>query len=84
MNMPVSGPTPIRCDNDTSRIMADDQTFHSRAKHIDVRYHHIRDGVEKKKIILPRVSSYDNVADSLTKALPASDFLHHRASLGLA
>jgi hypothetical protein len=83
ISVPVDIPTPILCDNDATRILAADQAFHARAKHIDNRYHHIRDCIEKKKIFLPRVSSADNVADTLTKALPLPTFLRHRASLGL-
>ncbi|KAF7372211.1 Integrase catalytic domain-containing protein [Mycena venus] len=83
IGLTVDSPTPILCDNNATIPLASDQSFHSRAKHIDTRYHHIRDCVEKQKIYLPRVASRDNVADTLTKALPAPDFLCHRASLGL-
>jgi hypothetical protein len=79
ISVPVNTPTPILCDNDTAWILAADQMFHARAKHIDNRYHHIRDCIEKKKIFLPRISS----ADTLTKALPLPTFLCHRTSLGL-
>jgi hypothetical protein len=80
----VGSPTPISCDNNAAIILAGDQSFHSRAKHIDTQYHHIRDCVKKQKIYLPHVSSHDNVADTLTKALPTPNFLRHRASLGMA
>jgi hypothetical protein len=83
ISVPIEIPTPILCDNDAARILAADQMFHARAKHIDNCYHHIRDCIEKKKIFLPRVSSADNIADTLTKALPLPTFLRHRASLGL-
>jgi hypothetical protein len=63
--------------------MAGDQSFHPRAKHIDNRYHHIRDTVEKKKVTIPRIGTYYNVADTLTKSLPAPDFIRHRNNLGL-
>jgi hypothetical protein len=77
----VNSPTPLLGDNNGAQILASDPAFHSRAKHIDNRYHHIRDCVEKKKIYLPHVSSADNVADTLTKSLPAPVFLRHRAQL---
>jgi hypothetical protein len=83
ITVPVDSPTPLLGDNNGAHILASDPVFHSRAKHIDNRYHHIRDCVEKKKIFLPHVSTSDNVADVLTKALPAPVFLRHRASLGL-
>jgi hypothetical protein len=83
ITVPVQSPTPLLGDNNGAHILACDPAFHSRAKHIDNRYHHIRDCVEKKKIFLPHVSTSDNVADVLTKALPAPAFLRHRDSLGL-
>jgi hypothetical protein len=75
----VETPTPILCDNDAVQILAANQMFHARTKHIDNCYHHIRDCIEKKKIFLPCVSS----ADTLTKDLPLPTFLRHRAGLGL-
>lgn len=83
MTIPIDSPTAVRCDNNATISLSGDPSCHSRVKHIDNRYHHIRDCVEKKKIFLPRVSSFDNVADTLTKALPAPDFLRHRSALGL-
>jgi hypothetical protein len=83
ITVPVDSPTPLFCDNNAARILAADQVFHSRAKHIDNRYHHIRDCVEKKKIFLPHVPSSDNIADTLTKALPTPVFLRHREALGV-
>jgi hypothetical protein len=83
ITVPVESPTPLLGDNNGAHILASDPAFHARAKHIDIRYHHIRDCVEKK-IFLPHVTTSDNVADILTKALPAPVFLRHRASLGLS
>jgi hypothetical protein len=83
LTIPVDIPTPLLCDNNAARILAADQAYHARAKHIDNRYHHIRDCVEKKKIFLPHVPSRDNVADTLTKALPNADFIRHRTALGI-
>jgi hypothetical protein len=77
----VNSPTPLLGDNNGAQILASNPVFHSCAKHIDNRYHHIRDCVEKKKIYLPHVSSVNNVADTLTKSLPAPVFLCHRAQL---
>jgi hypothetical protein len=80
----VDTATPLHCDNNSAIALANDQSLHSRAKHIDVRYHHIRDCVEKKKVRLLRVATDDNTADTLTKALPYPAFVRHRSSLGVA
>jgi hypothetical protein len=84
ITVPVDSPTPFLGDNNGAHILACNPAFHTRTKHIDNHYHYIRDCVEKEKIFLPHVPMSDNVADALTKALPAPVFLRHRASLGLS
>ena len=44
-------------------------TFHSRSKHIDVRYHWIRDVLESKKLYLEKIHTNANGSDMLTKCL---------------
>lgn len=83
ITVPIDGPTPLRADNNGSIILANDQSFHSRAKHIETRYQHIRDCVKRRKVFLPHIPTDLNVADTLTKALPAPTFVRHRASLGI-
>lgn len=76
-------PTPILCDNTAARILSEDPGFHNRAKHIDTKYHSIRDWTTDKSIIVGYVPSKDNIADLLTKALPAPAFLYLRDFFGL-
>ncbi|GMI93104.1 hypothetical protein HRI_002979700 [Hibiscus trionum] len=45
-----------------------------RSKHIDVRYHWIRDVLEAKLLELEKIHTDDNGADMLTKALPRVKF----------
>jgi len=49
-------------------------TFHSRSKHIDVRYHWIRDALDAKLLALEKVHTNDNGADMMTKALLRGKF----------
>jgi hypothetical protein len=42
--------------------------LHSRTKHIEVRYHFLRDNVEKGTIVLSHVPTQDQLADIFTKA----------------
>lgn len=76
-------PTPLLCDNEAARVLSEDATFHSRAKHIDVRYHYIRDCTQSNHILVHHVPSEDNVADILTKPLSPAVFLRLRGFLGL-
>lgn len=62
-------PANIFCDNTSTIKLATSDAYRERTKHIDVRYHHIRDAVEKGKITVEFISTNDMVADALTKAL---------------
>jgi hypothetical protein len=48
--------------------------LHSKTKHIEVRYHFLRDNVEKEKIALIHVPTHDQVADIFTKPLDQATF----------
>jgi hypothetical protein len=73
----------IYCDNDAALRLAEDQVWHSRVKHIRVKYHYVREQILQKKLKVTRVRTKDNVADLLTKPLSRPDFLRHRTNLGL-
>jgi hypothetical protein len=49
-------------------------TFHNRSKHIDVRYHWIRDVLDAKLLELAKVHTDDNGSDMMTKALSRGKF----------
>jgi hypothetical protein len=76
--------TSIYCDNNGAITLAFDQAFHSRAKHIDVRYHYVREQVEAESITLNRIPSQNNVADIFTKPLGRVLFERHRLKLGVS
>lgn len=43
-------PIKVHCDNTNSIKLAKSDAYRERLKHIDVRFHHIRDDFEKEKI----------------------------------
>ncbi|CAM1304163.1 Uncharacterised protein r2_g1403 [Pycnogonum litorale] len=59
----------LNVDNQGAIALAKNPVHHQRSKHIDIRYHFIRDEVERGDISLTYVSSEDNVADVFTKPL---------------
>jgi hypothetical protein len=59
----------IYCDNQSAMFLAKNPAHHSKTKHIDIQYHFVRDMVEEKKVLMMKVDTLKNVADSLTKSM---------------
>nr|GEY88767.1 retrovirus-related Pol polyprotein from transposon TNT 1-94 [Tanacetum cinerariifolium] len=65
---------PIYCDSKSAIAISSNPVQHSRTKHIAVRYHFIKEHVEKGTIELYFVKTDYQVADLFTKALPTDRF----------
>ena len=65
-------------DNSGALELARLPKLRPRTKHINVCYHHFREHVRKGLIKIFPVSTEDQVADTLTKALPQNLFVRHR------
>ncbi len=78
-----TSPTPILCDNNTTRRLAEDHVGHPNVKHIRVKFHYIHDLVEEGTASLMHVHSQDNTADIFTKALAHGDFQRLQSYLGV-
>ncbi|KAG8500185.1 hypothetical protein CXB51_004397 [Gossypium anomalum] len=66
----------IFCDSQSAIFLTKDQMFHERTKHIDVRYHFIRDIIARGDIVVSKISTHENPADMMTKSLPITKFEH--------
>ena len=75
--------TTIHTDSQSCIAMIKNQRFSNKTKHIDVRYHFIRDQMEKKTINLSYVSTEENTADLMTKPLGGTKVEYHRKRMGL-
>ncbi|WVZ98142.1 hypothetical protein U9M48_043614, partial [Paspalum notatum var. saurae] len=75
------GRIPILCDSSSTISVAKNPVLHSRTKHIDVRYHFLRDNYEKSMIDIVKVASENQVADILTKPLDLETFARLRGEL---
>lgn len=63
--------------------LAKNPMFHGRSKHIDIRFHFIRECVERGEVVLKHVCSNDQRADILTKGLATIKFENMRKLLGV-
>jgi hypothetical protein len=73
----------IGCGSQSAIFLAKNLTYHSKTNHIDVQYHFVRDMVEDKKVLLLKVDTLENVADSLKKSVSTEKFFWCRGSMGI-
>src|SRR6185295_576969 len=74
---------PIFVDNMSAISVAKNLVLHSKTKHIDIRFHFLRDNHERGHIDLIHVPSERQTADILTKPLEQDTFARLRGELGV-
>ena len=57
--------------------------FHDKSKHIEIKYHYIRDMVQRGAVKLQYVVMEEQIADALTKPLARMKFEYFREKLGV-
>nr|AAZ28935.1 polyprotein [Phanerochaete chrysosporium RP-78] len=77
-------PTLLYMDNQSALALARNTGTQGRAKHIDIRYHFLRDKISSKEISVAHCPGEDNPADIFTKPLARQKFEHFRAMLGMS
>jgi hypothetical protein len=70
-------------DNQGAIALAKNPEFHKRTKHIDIRYHFVREKVEDGQVCLQYCPTQDMLADIMTKPIPAVQFDVLRTKLGV-
>lgn len=83
INVNMSEPITLYEDNQSCIAMANNPVGHKRSKHIDIKYHFIREQVEKNIVCLKYLPSGHQEADLLTKSLPPHQFRELREKMGL-
>ena len=70
-------------DNNSAIALMKNPVFHGRSKHIDIKYHFIRQCVERGQIVVRRVCTDEQKADALTKPLSVGKLTVMRHLLGV-
>ena len=78
-----TGATLILEDNQAAICMAKNPQFHGRAKHIDIKFHFVREQVAKATIKLGYCRSDEMIADIFTKGLSQVNFTKLRKMAGI-
>lgn len=69
--------TPILYDNKSAFGMSKNHVYHRITKHIALKFHYIRDAIEKKEEVdVVYCNTEDQVADIFTKAIPKDRFIY--------
>jgi hypothetical protein len=73
----------LKVDNESAIALIKNPVHHDRTKHIDIKYHYIRDCVENGSTVVEHVRTGDQLADILTKPLGRVKFLELRDRIGV-
>ncbi|CAL9009981.1 unnamed protein product [Prunus brigantina] len=75
--------TPLNCDNTSAIAITKNPIFHKKTKHINRRYHYIKEALQHGVIDLIYCPTKEQVADIFTKALAREQFSYLRELLGV-
>lgn len=81
LRFPLTIPSTLWCDNIFATYLAANPIFHSRSKHLKIDFHFVQYLVAKKILHVHLISTREQLADVLTKALPIPLFLECRSKL---
>jgi hypothetical protein len=70
-------------DNQPAIALAKNPVLHDRSKHIDVKFHFLRDCVDGGHLVIEFVDSGRQLADNLTKSLGRLRFSELRKMIGM-
>ena len=73
----------LMVDNQSAITLSKNPVHHNGTKHIDTRYHFIRQCVEDKNIEINFIRTKNQLADIFTKALGRLKFLEMRSRMGV-
>ncbi|XP_031279307.1 secreted RxLR effector protein 161-like [Pistacia vera] len=72
----IDGVATIYSDSQSAIHLSKNPVYHDRTKHVDVRFHFVRDLVAQVLIILKKVPTEDNPTDMGTKIVTVTKFKH--------
>jgi hypothetical protein len=76
-------PTTIHCDNQSCVNLSEKHVFHDRSKHIEIKYHYIRDMVQRKKVHVQYLPTHEHIPNIFTKPLAKTKLEYFHEILGL-
>jgi hypothetical protein len=66
----------LYCESQRAIYLAKNQMYHARTKHINVRFHKIKELVATSELLLEKIHTFENAMDMLTKPVTIDKFKH--------
>ena len=79
----AQSPITLHCDNSEGVAQSKEPRNHGRGKHVERKYHLIREIVQKGDVLVTKIATADNLADPFMKALFAKVFDRHMDSISI-
>jgi hypothetical protein len=73
----------LKIDNQSAIALVKNPVFHERSRHIDTRYHYIREHADAGKVKVEGIGTERQLADIMTKPLARNKFVEQRLKLGV-
>jgi hypothetical protein len=73
----------LKIDNQSTIALSNNPVFHDCSKHIELRYHFIRECVERNRVNIQYIGTSEQLAGILTKALGRQHFCELRSRLDI-
>ena len=77
----ITEPMILYCDNTSAINISKNPMMHTNTKHIEKKYHYLRDLVQDKEVKMEYVNTKEKIADLFTKALPKDAHEYLRGKL---
>ena len=83
MHQKQNTPTEIYCDNKSAIALSKNPVFHGRSKHIDIRFHKIRELIAEEEVMIKYCPIEEQIVDIFTKPLKMESFYKLKKMLGM-
>jgi hypothetical protein len=83
LEVKYAAPIPIHCDNTSAINVSKNPVFHSKTKHIPIKYHFLREQVSNQIVQVHYIPTTKQIANIFTKPPPKTPFEYLRQKLGV-
>jgi len=78
-----SDSTTVYCDNSSTIELSKNPILHGRSKHIDIRFHFLRELTKDGVVKMVHCNTQEQIADIMTKPLKLDMFIKLRSLMGV-